>query len=245
MSENEEGGWPPVPPSEPAAGAPGRPPDPPPGETSGPPPLDVRTGPPWEAPGPWFSRLVDTVRLILFKPSEFFRTLNLDRGLGAPLVFYLITGAIGSIFTAGYQLMLQTVNPPEQGVPAILTFTITLVVLPALLVIAVFAGSGIYHLMLMLLGGRNRPYEATFRVIAYSAGATSLVAVLPFCGGFIGALWQVVLAIMGLAETHRISVGKAAAAVLLPALACCLVLVFFFFTALTAFMALAGLDAMR
>jgi len=64
-------------------------------------------------------------------------------------------------------------------------------------------------------------------VVAYSGGVTALISVIPLCGGFIGAIWQVVLVIVGLAETHRISTGKAAAAVLLPVALCCLLLVLF------------------
>lgn len=229
MSEYQEGG-----PSQ-------TPPSMPPGEPPGLPPSPGLEGPPWEKEGPWFNRLIETVRQVLFQPTAFFRTMSQTGGLGAPLVFYLITGAIGSILTAVYQLMLRNLGAPlDDGMGPGVMFLLTLVVLPAFLVVAVFLGSGIYHVMLMILGGANRPYETTFRVVAYAGGATSLVSVIPVCGGLIGAIWQVVLVILGLAETHRISTGKAAAAVLIPAALCCAVVLFLFFTVLTAAIATAG-----
>lgn len=229
MSEYQEGG-----PSS-------TPPPMPPGEPPGPPPSPGPEGPPWEKEGPWFNRLLETVRQVLFQPTAFFRTMRQAGGLGAPLVFYLVTGAIGAILTAVYQLMFQSLGAPmEEGIGPGMAFLLTLILLPAILVIAVFLGSGIYHLMLMILSGANRPFETTFRVVAYAGGAASLVSVIPICGSFIGAIWQVVLVIIGLAETHRISTGKAAAAVLIPVALCCAVLLFFFFTVVTAAIATAG-----
>ena len=55
----------------------------------------------------------------------------------------------------------------------------------------------------------------------YSAGSTGLIAMVPFCGGIVSAIWQVVILIIGLARAHEISTGRAAAAVLLPAIICC------------------------
>ena len=82
--------------------------------------------------------------------------------------------------------------------------------------------------MLLLLGGARRPYETTLRVSAYASGATSVLGLIPLCGAFIGGIYAVVVAIIGLSRAHEISTGKAAAAVLLPIVLCCgLVLLFY------------------
>jgi hypothetical protein len=88
-------------------------------------------------------------------------------------------------------------------------------------VIGLFIAAGVLHLMLLLLGGARRDFEATFRVVSY-AQATSILFLLPFCGQVIGGVWCLVLYVVGLAEVHRIGHGRAVAAVLLPlALVCC------------------------
>jgi hypothetical protein len=97
-----------------------------------------------------------------------------------------------------------------------------------------FVAAGVMHLMLLLLGGARRGFEATFRVAAY-AHATSLLLLVPFCGLPITLVWRVVTYVIGLAEAHQIGHGKALAAVLLPLVAvccCCAGLVFAFAGAL-------------
>jgi hypothetical protein len=87
-------------------------------------------------------------------------------------------------------------------------------------VIGVFVAAGVLHLMLLLLGGARRDFEATFRVVSFSQ-ATSVLFLVPFCGQLVGGIWCLVLYVLGLAEAHRIGHGKALAAVLLPILALC------------------------
>jgi hypothetical protein len=77
----------------------------------------------------------------------------------------------------------------------------------------------------MVRGSKNG-FEATFRVMAYAYGSNIFMAV-PFCGGFIAALWNIVVVIIGLKEAHGTSGGKAAFAVLFPVLLCCAVAVLF------------------
>ncbi len=91
-------------------------------------------------------------------------------------------------------------------------------------VISVFVGSGILHLMLLLLGGARRGFEATFRVVCFSQATTLLLLVpvflIPFCGLAVVA-WCLTLYVIGLAQAHQIGTGQALAAVLLPILALC------------------------
>jgi hypothetical protein len=103
-----------------------------------------------------------------------------------------------------------------------------ILILPIATVIGMFVGAGIYHLMLMLLGGARRPFETTLRVAAYTNGATAVLNLVPICGAFAAAIYAIVANIIGLAKAHEISTGKAAAAVLLPVVICCtLVLIFY------------------
>ena len=72
---------------------------------------------------------------------------------------------------------------------------------------------------LMLLGGNQLGFEATFRVAAYSKAA-SVIALLPFCGGIVALIWELAIDIIGLYRIHGTDPWRAMVAVLGPALIC-------------------------
>jgi hypothetical protein len=84
-----------------------------------------------------------------------------------------------------------------------------------------FIGSGILHLCLMLFGGANKPFETTFRVVCFSSGAAYLFSIIPFCGGYITPIYNIVLECIGISRAHETTMGKAVLAVLLPLIVCC------------------------
>jgi hypothetical protein len=109
-------------------------------------------------------------------------------------------------------------------------FLVQLVFGGIMVAISVFIMSGIYHVMLLILGGARHGFEATFRVVCF-AQATYLFMLVPFCGSIVAPVWAIVLEIVGLSQTHQIGGGKAAAAVLLPLVifcCCCVGLVLLF-----------------
>jgi hypothetical protein len=193
-----------------------------------PPPVTSRSGPPWEAGGYSVESFLATARQVLLEPSGFFSNMRREGGLGAPLVFGLLGFTLGLVVSAAVQASFSTM--PMMGMPSemeslagSMAFVLAMIAMsPFLALFSLFVSSAIYHVMLLLLGGA-RTFETTFRVVSYSAGSTGLIAIIPFCGGFVSAIWQIVAAIIGLARAHEISTGKAAAAVLLPAVICCVV----------------------
>jgi hypothetical protein len=92
---------------------------------------------------------------------------------------------------------------------------------PVLVIVGMFIVSGILHLSLMIVGGARKPFETTFRVVCFSSGSTSLLSMIPFCGGMIAGVWNIVVECIGLARAHEIDTGKAVMAVLLPIIVCC------------------------
>jgi hypothetical protein len=99
------------------------------------------------------------------------------------------------------------------------------VVTPLVALIVLFIWSAIVHLMLTLLGGANRGFGATLRVMCYSQ-TTQLATVLPGIGGLIGIVWRLILEGVGLAEAHKTEGWKAALAIVLPLVLCCVCAVF-------------------
>jgi hypothetical protein len=200
------------------------------------------TGPPWERRDRigFLSALVETVQQVLTAPTRFFQSMPVTGGIGGPLLFGVIVGYIGTAAGAIYNAVLGGMlgSGFRFGNPELDRYTpylfqsgagliVSLIFGPVGVVISLFVASGIYHLMLLVVGGAQRGFEATFRVVAYSFSAV-LIEIVPFCGSLIGRVYFLVLAIIGLAEAHRISRGKSSAAVLLPLLllcCCCVLLV--------------------
>jgi hypothetical protein len=180
--------------------------------------------------------VVETTRDVLARPGAFFRAMPVSGGLGSPLLYAVLIGWVGLVASAFYQAIFRSVVGSSWGalgvdrpeIAALLGwvegwagFAAQAVFGGVFVVIGVFVAAGILHLMLLLLGGARRDFEATFRVVCFSE-ATCVLFLVPFCGQLVGGIWCLVLYVLGLAEAHRIGHGKAAAAVLLPILvACC------------------------
>ncbi len=193
---------------------------------------------PWEEMNKlgFFRSLIDTITGVLFQPADFFGRLPLTAGIGKPIIFALLVGSVGNIISLLWQssqtlipqwlsnypgfedVPFETFWPYWMSGPAFMVVMILLT--PLLILIGLFISSAILHLCLLLLGGADGGFEATFRVVSY-ATATSAFQILPFCGGIISLVWSIVVTIIGLREVHEISGGKAAAAYFLPLLFCC------------------------
>jgi hypothetical protein len=110
-------------------------------------------------------------------------------------------------------LRLVGIGATNQGVGG---FLATIIFAPIFAAIGLFIGAGILHLLVMLIvGSRSSGFEATFRVVAYSA-VTSLVSWIPYIGGLL-SLYGIYLGIVGIREVHNTTTGRAALVVLIPA----------------------------
>jgi hypothetical protein len=163
--------------------------------------------------------IYQTIRQSLFSPKDFFAGLPRHGGLLNPLFYALIVGTVGSMvgylwsFAFGNSLM-STMSLSKGGAVA-LAFLIPILIFMGLVVAAV-----LLHVSLFLIGGANEDFEATFRVVCYSA-APDLFGVLPIIGGFIGLIWKIYITVVGVREVHGISTAKSVLAFVLPTLVCC------------------------
>ena len=176
---------------------------------------------------------IDTVTLVLTKPVEAFALMKKEGDMMGPLLFALIGGSIGLIVSFLFQIAFSALGimQDQNGLANIFGVGIGLVfflfLVPVLLGVGMFIWSGILHLCLMIVGGAKKPFETTFRVVCFSSGSTYLLSVIPFCGGMITGVWNLVLEVIGLARSHEIDTGKAVLAVLLPMIVCCGVAILF------------------
>jgi len=218
------------------AGGPGSAPPPPPFSAPPVPPL----GTAWDQRSRigFFNALVETTRQVLAEPGAFFRAMPTSGGMGSPLLYAVVIGWVGLAAASFYQAIFYSVvgsrwaafgeDSPEVAaflglVQGWAGFAAQIVFGGVFVVIGVFVAAGIFHLLLLLLGGARQDFEATFRVVAFSQ-ATSLLLLVPFCGQIVAGVWgfwTLVLYVLGLAQAHQCGHGKAAAAVLLPLVVCC------------------------
>jgi hypothetical protein len=178
---------------------------------------------------------LDTVSLLISKPSEAFTMMRPEGGLTDPLLFGVIGGCAGSIVSILFQGVMQSIPGLSGGndfyhaigVSQWAFFIIYAVLSPLLVVLGLFVGSAVLHLCLMLVGGANRSFETTFRVVCFAGGAANLFSMIPICGGWIAAVYQIELNCIGLSRAHPTTTGKALMAIFLPLIVCCVVCIVF------------------
>lgn len=200
-----------------------------------------RTNTPWEdrSSSGLFQGLFKTLKASVFSPADFFKKMSLSGGIVDPLLYALICCMIGLTFRYVWQIALQGAMkdfmPPEMNAAVGSMFqsvgiAFLAVMAPLSVILWQFVLAGLLHLILMMVRGANRNFEATFRAVSYSTGP-ALFMVIPFCGDFIAGLWTVIMIIIGLKEAHATTGGKAAFAVLFPLILCCglMALAFLFF----------------
>jgi predicted nucleic acid-binding Zn-ribbon protein len=95
-----------------------------------------------------------------------------------------------------------------------------LVATPLLALLGIYFSAGVFHLLLLVVRGAPRGFDATLTVVAYASGIFLLRA-LPVCGGLIALVWFIVMVVHGIAEAQRCGTGKAAFAVLGPLVLLC------------------------
>src|SRR3954466_12399829 len=160
------------------------PPAVPPAENGGiplPTPASARTGLPWEhrQERGLFNAFIETLSMVLTRPTEAFSIMKREGGFGEPLIYALIGGCIGGIvaflFSLGFQSLGLFTDRHNNSLAAMagigIGSTIMIILLPLFIVIGLFIGSAIVHLCLMIVGGANQSFETTFRVLAFSHGS--------------------------------------------------------------------------
>jgi hypothetical protein len=194
-------------------------------------PAAAASGLPWEhrqqlgLVKAWF----DTVSLLITRPSEAFTMMRPEGGLTDPLLFGVIGGCAGSVVSILFQGLTSSIpgfggnNEVFRyfGVSHLAFIIIYAVLSPLLVAFGLFLCSAILHLCLMLVGGANRSFETTFRVVCFTGGSANLFSMIPVCGGFIAFVYSIVLYCIGLSRAHPTTTGKALLAIFLPIIVCC------------------------
>src|SRR6185503_1307092 len=113
-------------------------------------------------------------------PNVAFSVMRREGGLGDPIIFALIGGAIGGTLAGIYNTLLQLglftlmrnmggANPPPQlaaqtWVQVVIQLPLALAGGTIFMLIGSFITAGLYHLFLIMLGGARYPFETTYSV---------------------------------------------------------------------------------
>ena len=158
---------------------------------------------------------ISTAQSVAFRPVDFFRGMRRQGDFVNPLIFGLICALVSAVLGGliGFLFNIGLFNQGAAG--AIIGFFVGILRDLIYVLIVLFVGAGIWHLLVMLfLRPRHEGYEATFRVAAYST-VVYLVSWIPILGWILG-LYGIYLGIVGIREVHGTTTGKAALVVLIP-----------------------------
>ena len=168
--------------------------------------------------------LISTWKNVLFNPKKFFSDMPAKAGIGSPLLFALICGSVAIIISAAINMVmalsgasLQNVAQGTQLPPKAMmvgSYAVLMVISPLLVAAGVFLISAIYHLMVLIFGGKSG-FRATFRVLAYT-NALSIFNIIPLVGPVFVTIYSVILFVIGFKRAQKLSMIKAVVVALLP-----------------------------
>lgn len=185
------------------------------------PPLNDAGWPP-HPDAPVLDAVAAAWRMSVFFPARFYPALGHRRAILPDLLYYLALGVV----VAGIGLFWDAVLPRAAlpgrwgdaiGRGAELSPLTGFLLSPLVLVIALVIAAVAVHAVLYVLGGAERGFRTTVRVLCFAYGP-QLFGVVPVAGVLVGGVWTVVLAIAGLRLAHDTRAWKAALAVLVPLL---------------------------
>lgn len=192
---------------------------------------ECEIAPPWETMrlGDALSGFFTTIRDVLLQPHQTFRRMPISGHVGRAtsflasiLIIWSIFVPIGYLFLASSVEYLDTLSWPGFRPEPQRTWVASLQILAGCSVLALaylafnFLMTTLHHGVLKMLGGGNRGFSATYKVICY-AHAAGIFNVVWFCGGGILVIpFYFVSSIVGLRKVHGVETWKAVASMIIP-----------------------------
>jgi hypothetical protein len=157
-----------------------------------------------------------TLPAVLFSPRGFFCDIAFRRGFLNPLVFAVLCTLIGAVLAGLFGELARGVAGLE-WLASQMGFLPTVLVIFASRMVGLFIGTGVYHLLVMLIAGRNSSgLEGTFMVVSY-AYAVQVVTWVPLLNILFG-LYGLYLCAFGFQVVHSTTYQRAATIAGLPLL---------------------------
>jgi hypothetical protein len=188
--------------------------------------LDLRD----RQPSPWerersFATLVETMRLVLFHPREFYSGLALEAkgywsyllAIGWPST--ILGGALALAFPMIATFSFGQAATEGDALAGAMVVGLVVLFAPLQIMIATAIQGAIAHLFLRMAGGANARLETSVRTAAYSQSVL-VINWIPLLGPVVGGIWGLVLLVIGLKEMHRTTYARVLAAILVPLVLC-------------------------
>jgi len=170
----------------------------------------------------FFPGFFETVKRIMLAPGPFFSQMTLS-GLGMPLGFFILVSVIQVLATFVWNMTGIFPATAERGAPGMgmgmmgAGSILILFVYPLIMAAWIFLAAGVTHLFLLAFQAGKSGFEGTFRATAYGS-APMLLGVLPFLGPIIGAVWSLVVTVIGYKSIHQTSFTRVILALIAPVL---------------------------
>ncbi len=170
----------------------------------------------------FFPGFFETVKRIMLAPSAFFSRMH-PGGLGMPLGFFLLVSVIQMLATfmwnmVGILPVTAQHGAPGMGIGMVGAGSVMILILyPIMMAAWIFIAAGITHIFLLAFQAGRAGFEGTFRATAYGS-APMLLGVLPVLGPFIGAVWSLVVTVIGYKYIHGTSFSRVILALITPVL---------------------------
>ncbi|MBI4018804.1 MAG: YIP1 family protein [Candidatus Aenigmarchaeota archaeon] len=152
--------------------------------------------------------LIDKIKLVLTNPDKFFVSVKKEEGYGEVIKYTAVLSIVGSLLGMSISSLIASFD--------IVAIILTSLIVPVFFIIIQFIAAAITHILVILAGGKNG-YSQTLKAGMYATTPVYLVGFLPLVS-IIAALYSIYLNIKGLSVLQNISMGRAAAVILVPLL---------------------------
>ncbi len=170
------------------------------------------------------SSILEKIKGFLFDPVTSFRGVR-DESPVETIKYFFAISAIYAVLMGIMIVLRVTVthpflsffpfaDPTQTAVLDVFFVFLMIFILLAMSLIFAFLFGIWLHIFVYLMGGRKGFWE-TLKSVFYNLTPTMLIGWIPFVGSLIGAIWSIILGVIGVRELHDMSTQKAAIAVLL------------------------------
>ena len=154
--------------------------------------------------------LIETIKILLTKPQDFFQALNVTSSIKEPYLFYLTVMFFVTVTSFGINKLSSQKNFDEAGIAGIIIMILWWAA-------GIFLYAAIMNSFVRLFKGQG-DFNETFYVLAYGSTA-AIFSIIPQIGGWISMLGQAIIVIIGFKYRHKMTLVKASlAALLFPAI---------------------------
>ena len=158
---------------------------------------------------------------VMFNASPFFKSIEAEKQVPFPVIFGIVWGTIALLLNLPAVLSTQQSYirffSGNMSAPMVMPFSSyfsVLVMSPFFLFIFLFVLAGLYHVFVLLVGGKGG-FISTLKVMSYSMGAMVL-EVVPYIGVPLFWFYSLYLYTIGFRELHKISTSRSFIAAILP-----------------------------